>query len=188
MTGEPNFGMEELDRRLRGGDAQALAERYAAARAQNPRVPPDAELIYVGKKGGGLHAFTQEGINKLLVELAKQGKMVVRLKGGDPFIFGRGAEEIEELVSEGIEFEVVPGILNLWTLLLNRSLEDIEEALKSKKKPKSLKKYEIHLRKAIKETQDYKTKTPFDQQDAFNACLVRAETIRKQFVEILFLH
>jgi hypothetical protein len=86
------------------------------------------------------------------------------------------------------EFEVVPGILNLWTLLLNRSLEDIEEALKSKKKPKSLKKYEIHLRKAIKETQDYKIKTPYDQQDAFNVCLVRAETIRKRFVEILFLH
>jgi hypothetical protein len=86
------------------------------------------------------------------------------------------------------EFEAVPAILTLWTSLLNRSLEDIESVLKSKKKPKNLKKYEIHLRKAIKETQDYKTKTPFDQQDAFNACLVRAETIRKQFVEILFLH
>lgn len=72
-------------------------------------MPKDAKLIYAGKKGGGLHAFTQEGINQLLVDHAKDGKMVVRLKGSDPFIFGRGAEEIEELVKEGIDFEVVPG-------------------------------------------------------------------------------
>lgn len=72
--------------------------------------PDTAELIYAGKKGGGLHAFTQEGINELLVEHAAAGKRVVRLKGGDPFIFGRGAEEIEELVRAGIDFEVVPGV------------------------------------------------------------------------------
>jgi len=70
----------------------------------------DAERIYVGKKGGGLHAMTQEGINSLLVEHAKKGRMVVRLKGGDPFIFGRGAEEIEELVKDDVPFEVVPGV------------------------------------------------------------------------------
>ncbi|MCL2458617.1 MAG: uroporphyrinogen-III C-methyltransferase [Desulfobulbus sp.] len=73
-------------------------------------VPKNAQLIYAGKKGGGLHAFTQEGINRLLVDHAKQGKMVVRLKGGDPFIFGRGAEEVEELVAESIDYEVVPGV------------------------------------------------------------------------------
>jgi len=86
------------------------------------------------------------------------------------------------------EFEAVPGILSLWTSLLNKSIEDIEPALKPKKKPKSLKKYEIHLRKAIKDIQNYKKKAPLDQEDAFNACLVRAETIRKRFVEILFQH
>ncbi len=72
--------------------------------------PETAELIYVGKKGGGLHAYTQEGINQLLVEHGASGKRVVRLKGGDPFIFGRGAEEIQELVKAGINFEVVPGV------------------------------------------------------------------------------
>jgi uroporphyrinogen III methyltransferase / synthase len=90
--------------------AQVVVYDYLANPKLLSYVPQDARLIYAGKKGGGLHAFTQEGINKLLVELAKEGHMVVRLKGGDPFIFGRGAEEIEELVSEGIDFEVVPGV------------------------------------------------------------------------------
>lgn len=69
----------------------------------------DAELIYVGKKAGE-HALAQEKINRLLVEKASQNRVVVRLKGGDPFIFGRGAEEISALVEEGVEFEVVPGV------------------------------------------------------------------------------
>ena len=90
--------------------AQVVVYDYLANPKLLSYVPKNAQLIYAGKKGGGLHAFTQEGINRLLVALAKQGKMVVRLKGGDPFIFGRGAEEIEELVSEGIDFEVVPGV------------------------------------------------------------------------------
>ena len=69
----------------------------------------EAEFIYAGKRGGH-HAMTQDEINQALVNKAKEGKIVCRLKGGDPFIFGRGGEEAEELVKEGIEFEIIPGV------------------------------------------------------------------------------
>jgi uroporphyrinogen III methyltransferase/synthase len=99
---------------LRGKYLLQRAEVVVYDYLANPRllgyVPDNAECIYAGKKGGGLHAFTQEGINQLLVDHASAGKRVVRLKGGDPFIFGRGAEEIEDLVRAGIDFEVVPGV------------------------------------------------------------------------------
>ena len=69
----------------------------------------EAERIYVGKARDN-HALPQEEINALMVRLAREGKRVVRLKGGDPFIFGRGGEEIEALAAQGIDFEVVPGV------------------------------------------------------------------------------
>ena len=70
---------------------------------------PDAERIYVGKVARN-HALPQDGINKLIIEKAKEGKIVARLKGGDPYIFGRGGEEAEELLDAGVPFEEVPGI------------------------------------------------------------------------------
>ena len=69
----------------------------------------DAEFIYAGKRGGH-HTMTQEEINTAIVEKGGEGKIVCRLKGGDPFIFGRGGEEAQVLSRAGIPFEVVPGV------------------------------------------------------------------------------
>lgn len=69
----------------------------------------DAQIIYVGKKGGD-HTLTQDGINQLLVDKAKQGLDVARLKGGDPFVFGRGGEEAQMLLNHGVHYEVIPGV------------------------------------------------------------------------------
>jgi uroporphyrinogen III methyltransferase / synthase len=70
---------------------------------------PEADLRYVGKRAGA-GVMAQEEINSLLVELGLDGKRVVRLKGGDPFVFGRGGEEAEALAAAGVAFEVVPGV------------------------------------------------------------------------------
>lgn len=72
-------------------------------------VPPGAEMIYVGKSAK-IHAKEQAEINQILVEKASEGKRVVRLKGGDPFVLGRGGEEAEELLNHGLPFEIVPGV------------------------------------------------------------------------------
>lgn len=98
---------------VRGRECIAAADvvvyDYLAAPALLRHARADAETIYVGKKGGD-HTLSQDGINALLVEKAGAGRVVARLKGGDPYIFGRGGEEAEALVDAGISFEVVPGV------------------------------------------------------------------------------
>jgi uroporphyrinogen III methyltransferase/synthase len=90
--------------------AEVLIYDYLASRKLLKYAPKSAELIYAGKRGGIKHTHTQEEINQILVDRALARRRVVRLKGGDPFIFGRGGEEIEALVKAGIAFEVVPGV------------------------------------------------------------------------------
>ena len=89
--------------------ADVVIYDYLANPALLRHARAEAEIIYVGKTAGN-HTMTQEDINALLVEKASAGQVVTRLKGGDPFVFGRGGEEAEELGKAGIGFEVVPGI------------------------------------------------------------------------------
>lgn len=89
--------------------ADVVIYDYLAAPALLKHAAAGAELIYVGKKGGD-HTLPQEEINALIVRKAREAKVVTRLKGGDPFVFGRGGEEAEVLVEAGIPFEVVPGV------------------------------------------------------------------------------
>lgn len=89
--------------------ADAVLFDHLANDALVDLAPPHAERIYVGKKKS-LHTFTQDEICGMLIERARRGLTVVRLKGGDPFIFGRGGEEAEALADAGVPFEVVPGV------------------------------------------------------------------------------
>ena len=98
---------------VRATDVLGRAEVVVYDALVNPDIlrlaPKDAEIVYGGKRARD-HALPQEDLNQLLVTRAKEGKLVVRLKGGDPYVFGRGGEEAEELAEAGIAFEVVPGI------------------------------------------------------------------------------
>ena len=89
------------------------ADAVVYDRLADPRIlayaRPDAEMVYVGKASAN-HTMRQPDINKLLVKLAAEGKTVARLKGGDPFVFGRGGEEAIELLEAGLPFEFVPGV------------------------------------------------------------------------------
>lgn len=98
---------------IKGKKLLSKADVVIYDRLASPRIlsyaPRNAEFIYVGKTAGR-HAVSQENINALIVEKTRENKQVVRLKGGDPFIFGRGGEEAEVLAKEGIPFEIVPGV------------------------------------------------------------------------------
>jgi uroporphyrin-III C-methyltransferase len=82
---------------------------HLVSRAVLKLVPPGADLVYVGKESGH-HTLPQEGIIDMMVRLAKSGRRLVRLKGGDPYIFGRGGEEAQGLAAAGVPFDVIPGI------------------------------------------------------------------------------
>ena len=98
---------------LRGKELLEQADVIVYDALVNPEIlgwaRPDTEIIFAGKRPSE-KTFSQDEINALLVEKARLGKNVIRLKGGDPFVFGRGGEEAEALVAAGIDFEIVPGI------------------------------------------------------------------------------
>src|SRR5690348_612334 len=98
---------------VRGAELLARAEVLVYDALVNPdllrHAPKTAEIIYGGKRAKD-HAIPQAELNQLLIAKARAGKTVVRLKGGDPYVFGRGGEEAEQLVDAGIPFEVVPGV------------------------------------------------------------------------------
>ena len=89
--------------------ADAILYDHLASDRLLDLAPAHAERVYVGKKRSA-HEFSQEEISAMLIERARRGQTVVRLKGGDPFIFGRGGEEMEALAAAGIPFEIVPGV------------------------------------------------------------------------------
>jgi uroporphyrinogen III methyltransferase/synthase len=89
--------------------AEVVLYDYLANPALLVHVRPDTEIIYVGRRGRGAYQDQTE-VNRLMIEKARGGKTVVRLKGGDPFVFGRGGEEAEAVATAGIEFEIVPGV------------------------------------------------------------------------------
>lgn len=105
--GDPELITVKGLRRLRAADV-VLYDRLISPELLDAS-RPEAERVFVGK-GPGCHAMPQHEINALLVNYACQGKTVARLKGGDPFVFGRGGEEALALIAAGISFEIIPGI------------------------------------------------------------------------------
>ena len=103
-----NYSRLKLLRHLKEADV-VIYDRLGVSEDVLCLAPDNAERIFVGKRTG-LHEVPQDQITNIIIEKAKQGGKIVRLKGGDPFIFGRGGEEAEALVAEGIEFEIIPGI------------------------------------------------------------------------------
>src|SRR5579863_9750883 len=99
---------------LRGADSLGRADVVIYDSLVSPELlrlaSSKAELIYAGKRGGGQKSIEQSELNAMLIAHARKGRIIVRLKGGDPFIFGRGGEEAEALARAKVEFEVVPGV------------------------------------------------------------------------------
>lgn len=105
---------------MRGHECLAAAEVVVYDYLANPELlriaPAGAERLFAGKHGGGPRPVEQAEINRILIDRARDGKRVVRLKGGDPFVFGRGGEEAEALLAAGVRFEVVPGVSSAYAV------------------------------------------------------------------------
>jgi hypothetical protein len=95
--------------------------------------------------------------------------------------------DLEETIKRE-QYETVPDVLTAWVSLLQTSISDIEADSKANKKSKQFRKFEIHIRKTIKDLPDIKLKVPFEQHDAFDSCIAKAEIIRKKMIDILFKH
>jgi len=108
-AGPGDLGLVTLRVREALGQADVIVFDYLCNAEMLKWARPEAEIIYAGKKAGQ-HTLKQEEINALIVEKARAGKLVLRLKGGDPFLFGRGGEEAESLAAAGLSFEIVPGV------------------------------------------------------------------------------
>ncbi len=121
-------------------------------------------------------------VEKLKIE--NELKIESRIK-----IYRQASERIQKIIEESVSkdnYQNLPTDLKLWTSLLSESLKDIQTHLKTKKKSKNLISFEIQVRKAISNSQNYKIKAPTELQDVFESCLAQAEKIRQEFVEILF--
>src|SRR5204862_7764584 len=107
-AGPGDLGLVTLRAKERIENADVIVYDHRANPEMLSWARDDAEIIYAGKEPG--ESRTQQEINALLIDKAREGKQVVRLKGGDPFVFGRGAEEAQAIADAGIAFEIVPGI------------------------------------------------------------------------------
>src|ERR1700730_17152384 len=108
-AGPGDLGLVTLRAKECIGQADVIVYDHLANPEMLSWARESGEILYAGKKAGE-HALTQDEINALLVKKAQEGNQVVRLKGGDPFVFGRGAEEAKAIVDAGITFEIIPGI------------------------------------------------------------------------------
>jgi hypothetical protein len=124
--------------------------------------------------------FTSKEVEKLEKERDVNDRIKVYTNASK-----RIRNRLSKAASRG-QFQGVPGDLELWTVLLANSLKDIKANLDPGKKSKNLIRFEIEVRKSLDDIKDFKIRAPIDQQDAFDACLSKAEAIRQQLVEIIF--